>query len=504
MTDVSGLAWVTEHPALVAGLFALAVVLLSGVRLLLHRTRLRTRLDSGLLLVRFGLVCGAIAAMGQEGKAGIVYLYAYALFVATVAIGVVRVVLVLFVDFYMRERKGAAVSSIFRDVATVVTYFVIILLVLRFTLDINLTSLIATSAVLTAIVGLAFQDVLGSIISGLVLELEAPFGHDDWVRVGNFEGKVLETGWRTTKIRTRVNEVITLPNTYLAREPVVNYSRPDPRHGDTLRFEAAYEAPPHTVKNAVLGVLLADPSVERRPASEVRTAKYNESGIEYEVRYWVVDFGELEQIRDRIMTNLWYALRRAEVRIPFPARDLFVYSQAPASVLDAGDAAATLSRVPLFGPLGEDNVRLLAARVRRLAFGRGEAIVREGEPGDSFYVIERGPVAVMIGRRDGAGGRTIAQLGPGDFFGEMSLLAGEPRSATVIAQEDVTVMEVSRVAFQQIVAADPAVLEPISQLAAHRSEKQREHRQANVPLPPFASDPAAQRLLQRIKSFFHL
>jgi CRP-like cAMP-binding protein len=314
----------------------------------------------------------------------------------------------------------------------------------------------------------------------------------------------VETGWRTTKIRTRVNQLVTVPNTYLAREPVVNYSRPDPRYGDTVKFEAAYEAPPHTVKQAVFAVLRAEPAVLSTPASEVRTSSYNESGIEYAVRYWIDDFGELERIRNRIMTNLWYSLRRAGVRIPFPARDVFVYSDAPPAALEKGDIAAAIRGVPLFGPLGEDRIRQLATGSRRLLFGDGEAIVREGDEGSSFFIIEHGTVRVVLGQTDGQSGRRIAQLDAGDYFGEMSLLAGDRRTATVVAEGNVAVLEIGSAAFEEIVAADPAILEPISQLAAHRSDAQREHRRAQDEMQPLEKDMAAQRLLKRIKAFFHV
>ena len=502
MTD--WLALVMAHPLLSAGLFALGVLVLTALGPLAHRTRIGNRLDSPMTLIRIGLAFGAVAALGPADTDGSVFRYVYACFVAAVAIGVVRCALILFVDFFLRESQGAAVSSIVRDVASIVTYFVIILLVLRSTLDINLASLIATSAVLTAIIGLALQDVLGAVISGLVLELESPFAPNDWIRVGNFEGQVLETGWRTTKIQTRVNEVVTIPNTHLAREPVVNYSRPDPRYGDTLYFDAAYEVTPGEVKAAVGRVFAADPAVLRQPVTEVRTLRFKDFAIEYAVRYWLDQFGELERIRDRLNTNLWYELRRSGVRIPFPTREAILIPESPVPRLQRADAFVAIAQVPLFAPLGEENLRRLAAQAQRLLFGQGEAIVREGEAGDSFYVIEHGRVAVVIGRNDGVAGRIIAELTTGNFFGEMSLLAGEKRSATVVAQEDVAVLEVSRSAFHAILLTDPAVLEPISQLAAHRGEEQREHRNKPQALPAFANDQAAQRLMERIKSFFRL
>ena len=137
-----------------------------------------------------------------------------------------------------------------------------------------------------------------------------------------------------------------------------------------------------------------------------------------------------------------------------------------------------------------------------MIFGRDEAIVREGDRGNSFYVIERGAVRVVLGQTDGEKGRALAQLGPGDFFGEMSMLAGDPRSATVVADEDTAVVEVGQAAFQQIVAANPAVLEPISHLAASRLSAQREFRRAAQASPASGPDPNAQRILQRIRTFF--
>jgi small-conductance mechanosensitive channel len=504
MSPTDWIDFTATHPLVSAGLFVLAIVVLSAVRLLLRRTRMGNRLNSPVTLIRVGLVFGALAVLGPSDGDATLVRYAHAAFVAAVLIGTVRVAIIVFVDFYLRERQGAAVSSIVRDVASILTYFLIILLVLRYTLDINLASLIATSAVLTAIIGLALQDVLGAVISGLVLEVEAPFGPGDWMKVGSFEGQVVETGWRTTRIRTRVNEVVTLPNTYLAREPMVNYSRPDPNYGDTLLVDAAYEIAPGDVKRTAFSVLNEEPAVLRDPPAEVWTLRYKDFSIEYAIRYWIDQFGELDRIRDRIMTNIWYAFRRDGIRIPFPVRESVLVREPPRPRLELGDVLATLKGVSLLAPLSEQCFATLAAQARRLIFGRGELIVREGDPGSSFYVIEHGHVAVVIGRNDGSAGRTIAEIGPGDFFGEMSLLAGEKRTATVVALDDVAVLEVSSAAFHQILVSNPAILEPICQLATHRGEQQREHRKAGQAMPVFAADPAAQRLMMRIKSFFRI
>jgi len=488
------------HPLAAAVLLAAALVLLLATRAALHRTQVGRRLDGALTLLGLGTVALYFATSSAEAGAG-AGLWLRALTIAALSIALVRIALVLFVDFYLRGR-GRAVSPIFRDLTGVLIYFLIILGVLRLTLDINLASLVATSAVITAIIGLALQDVLGSIVSGLVLELEDPVDAGDWVRVGAHEGIIQETGWRTTRLRTRRNEVVVLPNTYLSREPIINFSRPDPVSRDSFVFEAAYEMPPNAVKAAALAVLAAEPGVLAVPAPEVAATQYRANGIEYEVRFWLDDFGALEGLRDRLLTTLWYSLRRAGIVIAASPSDLYLHASAPTPPFERADIAGALAGVPLLAPLGAEELAALSAAARRLPFAAGEAIVREGDPGDSIYLVERGAVRVTIGR--GLTARTLAGMGPGDYFGEMSLLAGEPRSATVTAETDAVVLEVGRAAFEKIVAADPALLEPITQIAAHRAAGQQAERAAAAALPPFATDVAAQRLLQRVRAFLGL
>src|SRR5262249_56320794 len=124
------------------------------------------------------------------------------------------------------------------------------------------------------------------------------------MRGGRGGGGVGERRGRTTKARTRLNEIVTLPNVMLSKEAVVNYSRPDPLFGDTLRFDAAYEAPPNVVKGAVLSVFESDPEVATAPRPEGWVERYGESAVGYAIRYWITRFDALYQVRDRLMTNL--------------------------------------------------------------------------------------------------------------------------------------------------------------------------------------------------------
>ncbi len=486
--------------AVVCAGLALAILILWRVA---RATRIERRLDTALAVLTVGLVAGALAELARVLNLASVRPYLDALFFVAVAVGLTHAALTLFVDHYLLQRKGAVVSALFRDVAGIVIDFMVIVVVLRSTLDINLASVVATSAVLTVIIGLALQDLLGNLFSGIVLELEAPFSRGDWVRVGAFEGTIVQTGWRTTQLRTRVDELVILPNAMLSKEAIVNFSRPQPLVGDTLRFEGAYEAPPNVVKDAALTVVDADPAVARSPRPEVRLERYGESGIGYAIRYWITDFGELERIRSRILSNVWYTLRRAGVRFPFPARDVFVYQgTAPTLQPETIDVVGLLRSVPLLDPLNQGALAQLAPRVRRLSFGAGETVVTEGDPGDSFYIVERGDAEVLL--RGDRGQDVVGRIAAGGFFGEMSLLTGEARTATVRALSDLSVLMVDHAAFREVIAADPALVGPLSEVVARRLAEQRTHRQAADAREPVVRAEQVQRLRERIRGFFGL
>lgn len=487
---------------------AFACLVLAGLVLILRwvlaRTAIGGDLRAPLTLTAVGLLFGAADGIVRSYEPEPIGAYLDAVFFGAVAIGLARIVLTLFIAFYIRRRSGAAMSAIFRDIASLLIYFLVIVVVLRTTLQINIASLIATSAVLTAIIGLALQDVLSNVFSGLVLEIEQPFSRGDWVRIGSFEGVVEETGWRTTKLRTRVNELITLPNSTLSKEAVVNYSRPDPLHGDTLRFLVGYETPPSLVQDAVAVVFAAEPAVRALPELEVRFERFDENGALYAIRYWITEFNNLERIRNRLHTNLWYAFRRAGIRVPFPARDLFVYPGQ--TVVPPGplpDVFTTLRTVPLLAPLSDDVLRGVVPRVRRMTFGRGEVVVREGDPGDSFYVIESGQAAVVLG--EAGQERPVARLAAGSFFGEMSLLAGDPRHATVRASADLTVLMIDRAGFAEVIVADPALVAPLSQIVSRREAELAVQREQLLASARAAGDDAhAHGLSDRIRAFFGL
>src|SRR5207245_5290930 len=166
-------------------------------------------------------------------------------------------------------------------------------------------------------------------------------------------------------------------------------------------------------------------------------------------------------------TNVWYELKRRGITIPFPIRTLHVERRPARPVQeDQAEALSILREEPLFSCLSDEQLNQLVTQARLNYFGRGEPVIEEGSPGDSMFVLLRGAANVSVSKN----GSTIqvATLNAGDCFGEMSLLTGEPRRATVRADGDCYVMEIGKPIMAEVLRDAPGCLEKLSELLAQR------------------------------------
>jgi small-conductance mechanosensitive channel/CRP-like cAMP-binding protein len=409
--------------------------------------------------------------------------------------GLVRA-LIIIADGMAGRRQGS--STIFRDLSTLFVYGVVILVVARTELGFDVTPLLATSALITAVVGLALQETLGNIFSGLSLQLQKPFQPGDWVRFGNYLGRVQGIGWRSTRLVTRALELLEVPNAHLAREVITNYR--GNAVGDELFVGLSYEAPPNRVKEIVLRVLHHNPEISKSPPAQVWVVDYGDFAVKYRIRFWMTDYSRQDEVRDEIMTSLWYALRRNGLEIPFPIRTLHVKRMpvAPSRYEKRQrDLVAALRQVDFLAGLGEEELETLVPNLFEAEFGRGETICREGEAGDTFYVVRSGVVEILA--RGTKGEQThVRDLQAPAFFGEMSLLTGEPRSATVRAKTDTWVLVVEREGFENLFKARPSIAEAISHTLAARQSELRERRAAAVD----TAEGRSKTLLAKMRTIF--
>jgi small-conductance mechanosensitive channel/CRP-like cAMP-binding protein len=411
--------------------------------------------------------------------------------------GLVRALFVTLDEVARRRERDF--STIFRDLATLLVYGIVFLMVARFELNVDVTPLLATSALVTAVVGLALQETLGNVFSGLSLQLQKPFAPGDWVRFGAYLGRVQGIGWRSTRLVTRSLERLEVPNGVLARDVITNYR--GNAVGDDLFVGLSYDAPPNRVKEIIQRVLHHNPELARSPASQVWVVEYGDFAIKYRIRFWMIDYAEQDRVRDEIMTSLWYALRRNGIEIPFPIRTLHL-KRTTATATDDGrkrELVGALRQVDFLSGLEENELATLVPNLYEVEFGRGETICREGESGDTFYVVRRGTVEIVA--RGAAGEQThVADVSAPGFFGEMSLLTGEPRAATVRAKSDAWLLVVEREGFESLFQAHPSIAEAISRVLATRQSELRERREQAVGSE--TADSRSRRLLAAMRTIF--
>ena len=327
------------------------------------------------------------------------------------------------------------------------------------------SELVTTSAVSAVVLGFALQDTLGNAFAGLAIQSEKPFNVGHWVKVGDHEGRVAEVTWRATKLRTKSGNFVILPNNVVAKEAVVNYSEPAAPTRLFVEVGASYLVPPNKVKAAMGEALRNCSLVLTAPAPDVVLLAFDASAITYRARFWVQDYEADERARDQVRTAIYYAFQRQQIEIPGPI-SVEYKGELPAPDVQARgrEIAATLSGIDLFAPLPVQLREEIAAACVLADYTNGEAIVRQGEPGQSMFLVARGEVSVVIepGREE------VARIAAGGYFGEMSLLTGEPRTATVLAAGDVSVIELSADLFRRFGAEYPAAVEQMAVSAMTR------------------------------------
>ena len=387
---------------------------------------------------------------------------------------VIRLTFAIVIELPLKYWKQIEIPNITRDFILLVCYAVLFFIVLRTRGDVNLAGLITTSAALTVVIGLAAQTTLGNFFSGLVLQMEHPFSIGDWITYGSHTGRVVGITWKSTRIITRENILIYLPNNELSNGILINYSKPDRRVICRMNIGLEYGAPPNKIREVVLDVVKQHPKVLSKPRPQVRLTSFDDFSINYEIRFWHKNYTNDPQLKADINNQLWYALRRQGINIPFPIRDVqHAHIERRQKLEDRKQLSmqiiALLENVPLLTPLSNEDLKKIADEATIQDYGIGETIVRQGEAGSSLYIILSGACDILL-ETDGRMTKKVASINKGDFFGEMSLLTGETRSATVKALENATVIRVDKTLFSEIIASNPNIPEQIGSIMAQRQQ----------------------------------
>ena len=426
-----------------------------------------------LALVLIYLVLQLVAGLA-EGQTWATSWLNYLNLAATIALAwaVARLIFWLLVEVPIQVRKAQPLPKITRDFFLFISFSILFFFVLRMRSNIDLASLLTTSAVLTAVIGLAAQATLSNFFSGLMLQADKPLALGDWVRLGEHEGRVTSITWKSTQLLTRDHYLVYVPNSQMAASTFINYSRPTRQLIARLNIGLEYDAPPNKVRAAIKSVFDNNPKVMKTPPYRIRLTNFGDFAITYQVVFWHKNYTQQPQLLADLNNDLWYALRRYNITIPFPIRDLRHAHEERHLTKEEKKAAQgklidLINQVPILETLSETDRSKLADQVSLNLYGTGEDIVVKDAPGDSMYIIYSGSCDVL----NGAGKKVAEPLTVGSFFGEMSLLTGEPRTATIKAIEDTQVVRIDKTAFADILSNNSHIVEALGKVLSQRQKE---------------------------------
>jgi small-conductance mechanosensitive channel/CRP-like cAMP-binding protein len=494
--------------------WVILVFVAGALALFILRPLERMRIRTALLLFAFSLIgLFAAAAIVSSGVSPTSPSYKWLRWAARFCewLALVNVASVFIFEVFL-EALRLKPPRIMRDLLLALSYIVVAITILS--RDVDLTGIIATSAVLTAIIGLSFQDTLGNMMGGMALQMERTIGVGDWIRFDGQEGLVRDIRWRHTSIETRNWDTLVIPNSALMKSQVTVLGRRSgqPRqHRQWVYFNVDFRYSPADVIDVVESALRAEPipNLALEPQPNCVLMDFKESFGSYAVRYWLTDLAVDDPTNSIVRTRIYFALRRADIPLSIPAHSLFVTEEDQSRLErkrteEIDERVVALKRVDLFQSLTDEERHSLASRLRVAPFVRGEAMTRQGAKAHWLYLITRGDADVRVSV-DGHLSEQIATLHEGDFFGEMGMMTGDPRSATVIALTDVECYRVDKEAFNHILKQRPEIAEDISeQLARRRVELDAAREGLNEEAMQARMRYHQGDLLQRIRRFFTL
>jgi small-conductance mechanosensitive channel/CRP-like cAMP-binding protein len=410
-------------------------------------------------------------------------------------------------DLYFEKKRQTTIPHFLREVVGGIIFLIVLLLVLSYGYhaEAQLKGLLAGSGVVAIIIGFAGQNLFAGIIGGISIQLNRPYKLGDWLKVGDAYGEVREINWRSTRLCTNDNIYLDIPNNEMVQHTITNLSYPTRTHFMRLQINAEYGVPPNRVKDALMRATIQVPGVEKDPPPQVYLSEYGDSAIVYQIKFAMTTHAGYYEVRDGIYTNAWYELKREGITIPFPIRTLHVErKKTPPMQEDQAEAFSILRGERLFECLSEDQLNQMVNQARLKLFGRGEPVIEEGAAGDSMFVMLRGAANVFVSKNGSK--IQVAKLRAGDCFGEMSLLTGEPRSATVRADADCYVMEIGKPEMAEVLSGAPTCMEQLSQLLAQRKmETEGILKEAgNTHEQVLKERQYTANFLQRLRTFFQL
>ena len=328
----------------------------------------------------------------------------------------------------------------------------------------------ATALGVTSIVfGLALQDPLGSVFTGIMLLFERPFSVGDWLQVGEYEGKVIDMNWRAVRLLTIEHDLIVVPHQMLGKEIIRNSTEPDHLYYGNVKVGFSYENPPNTVKQVLVSTALSIRGILPEPEPICLVISYDDTVITYQVRFFVKKFEDIELMQDKLMTRIWYSARRKDLSLyhynyESSREDVASNIENPAIKMSQG-----FSSIPAFVSVTREphSLEQLTKGTTLQHFGKGETALAQGNRVFCLYIIISGH-AIMTVLNDAGKELEVSELSKGEFFGEMALFSREPTPVSVTAIEDMEVMVIDSDTVNAMIERQPILSREIAQVIEMR------------------------------------
>ena len=339
---------------------------------------------------------------------------------------------------FERARPGTwqhRVPNLLRDLVRLLLVAAAAAVVYSLVWDREVTGAFAALGVTSIVVGLALQEPLGNLFSGLMLLMERPFEVGDTIEIGNIGGVVKEITWRSAHIKSNRGVTQIVPNSTLNKEIISNFSRPRPIRLEEIDVAFSYDDPPNQVRAALLEV--ADtPGVLQDPAPIAATLSYGDSAINYRLIYRTTE-NDRWPVRNEVVTRIWYVARRHGLTIPYPIVTNLQYSQTAPFDKPRPAPPDRVNALPGIPPLPPD----VGDELKTLVFGQGEVIFEEGDELRGVYLLLSGSVSLQVVQ--GGDVREIATVASGQSFGEAAMYGVQIADLRAVALEDSEVLRLS-------------------------------------------------------------
>jgi len=410
-------------------------------------------------------------------------------------------------ESYFANKRGIVIPKFLHQLVAILAILIALFCTLMVAYEMKVGPLlIGSSGVLTLVIGFAMQDILGNIIAGIAMQVNKPYRQGDWLRVEDQYAEVMEINWRSTRFRNNDGIYLDIPNSTISKNTIINLNYGTRSFAIRLCVGIDYKVPPNIVKKALVHAASHAKGVLPNPPPKAALLDFGESSIRYEIKFWMDDHRYFNDTTDAIRTAVWYELHREGINIPFPIRTIQLERRRKSGDNAQPDdrAQSLICGQSIFSCLDDTQSSALLGKARLMAFGRDEFIIEKGDAGNSMFILVSGTATAHLDEE--GKDRPVASFQAGDCFGEMSLLTGEPRAATIIATSDCDVLEISKQQLSAILHENSDLSLKLSNLLAERrmQNEETELNAAGNSARSAKQSALAGSLLNKITRFFEI